>query len=75
MEIVVCAFFSNRDEEYQVLLPFVPDGLARGEKNLHTIDPERRGEHLERLEAAGISVAIFVPQKRGRFTRSMLLPT
>jgi transcriptional regulator with PAS, ATPase and Fis domain len=24
----VCAFFSNRDEEYQVLLPFIRDGLS-----------------------------------------------
>jgi hypothetical protein len=45
----VCAFFSDRDEEYQVLLPFVRDGLERGEKIVHTVDPERRGEHLERL--------------------------
>jgi MEDS: MEthanogen/methylotroph, DcmR Sensory domain len=53
----VCAFFSDRDEEYQVLLPFVRDGLERGEKIVHTVDPERRGEHLERLEAGGIGVA------------------
>jgi hypothetical protein len=49
----VCAFFSGRDEEYQVLLPFVRDGLERGEKVVHTVDPERRGEHFARLEAGG----------------------
>jgi len=29
----VCAFFNGRDEEYEVLLPFVRDGLERGEKS------------------------------------------
>ncbi len=53
----VCAFFNGRDEEYEVLLPFVRDGLERGEKIVHTVDPERHGEHLERLEAGGIDVA------------------
>src|SRR5712691_5820938 len=28
----ICAFFHNRDEEYRVLLPFIKDGLKRGEK-------------------------------------------
>jgi hypothetical protein len=61
----VCAFFNNRDEEYRVLLPFVRDGLDRGEKIVHTIDPERRREHLERLAAGGIDVATLVQD--GRF--------
>jgi MEDS: MEthanogen/methylotroph, DcmR Sensory domain len=61
----VCAFFNNRDEEYRVLLPFVRDGLDRGEKIVHTIDPERRREHLERLAAGGIDVATLLQD--GRF--------
>ena len=28
----ICAFFHSPDEEYQVLLPFIKDGFARGEK-------------------------------------------
>ena len=31
----VCAFFNGTEEEYRVLLPFVKEGLARGEKAFH----------------------------------------
>src|SRR5947209_9601910 len=53
----VCAFFHSREEEYRVLLPFVKDGIDRGQKAFHIIDPRRRREHLRALEAAGIAVA------------------
>jgi hypothetical protein len=53
----ICAFFHNRDEEYQVLLPFIKEGLKRGEKAFHIVDPQLREEHLERLSSAGVDVA------------------
>ena len=53
----ICAFFHNRDEEYQVLLPFIKEGLKRGEKAFHMVDPQLREEHLKRLRSAGIDVA------------------
>jgi hypothetical protein len=31
----VCAFFSSLQEEYDTLLPFVRDGLQRGERAYH----------------------------------------
>jgi hypothetical protein len=52
----ICAFFNNRDDEYRVLLPFIKDGLECGEKAVHTVDPQRRDEHLRRLTSAGIDV-------------------
>jgi MerR family transcriptional regulator, light-induced transcriptional regulator len=54
----VCAFFDSRDEEYQMLLPFLKDGLEGGEKEIHVVDPALRGDHLARLDAAGIDVAM-----------------
>lgn len=45
----VGAFFHSEEERYQVLGPFVAEGLARGEKVLHIIDPADRGRHLARL--------------------------
>jgi hypothetical protein len=53
----VCAFFHSRDEEYRVLLPFVKEGIERGEKAFHIVDPTHRQEHRRRLEEAGINVA------------------
>lgn len=50
----VCAFFSSDEEEYRVLLPFIQDGFACGDKAVHVVNPHQRGEHLQRLHAAGI---------------------
>ena len=52
----VCAFFHHRDEEYDVLLPFIKEGLELGEKAVHTIDPHRHEQHRDRLKSAGIDV-------------------
>jgi methanogenic corrinoid protein MtbC1 len=53
----LCAFFQTLEERYRVLLPFVREGIERGEKALHVIDPARRTEHRSRLRAGGIDVA------------------
>jgi hypothetical protein len=52
----VCAFFNSIDEEHRVLGSFVKDGLDRGEKATHVVDPGKRQEHLQRLAEAGINV-------------------
>jgi len=52
----VCAFFNTIDEEHRVLGSFYKDGLDRGEKAAHIVDPENREEHLKRLAEAGIHV-------------------
>src|SRR5438128_8199567 len=61
----VCAFFHNPDEEYRVLLPFIKDGLERGEKAFHIVDPKLRAEHRLRLASAGIDVE--TAEKSGQF--------
>lgn len=53
----VCAFFHKKDEEYQVLLPFVKEGFEQDHKAFHIVDPAHRDEHLRRLREAGIDVA------------------
>ena len=52
----VCAFFNSLDEQYRVLRPFIKDGVDRGERALHIVDPEVRDEHLKRLGEAGVDV-------------------
>jgi hypothetical protein len=37
-----------------VLLPFIKDGFASGDKAVHVVKPEERSDHLRRLVAAGI---------------------
>jgi hypothetical protein len=56
----VCAFFHSKDEEYQVLLPFVKEGLEQGDKAFHIIDEQRRSDHLRRLKELGVDVVAAV---------------
>jgi hypothetical protein len=51
-----CAFFHNKDEEYQVLSPFLKEGFEQGDKAFHIVDPEYRAEHLGRLREFGVDV-------------------
>jgi hypothetical protein len=52
----VCAFFNTRDEHYDVLMPFIKEGFAAGDKAFHIGDPTLADDHLRRLTAAGIDV-------------------
>ena len=61
----VCAFFSNDEEEYRVLLPFIKEGFERGDKAVHVVNPNQRQDHLRRLVAAGIDTA--TAEQSGQF--------
>src|SRR5207253_10446873 len=50
----ICAFFHSPDEEYRVLLPFIREGIERGEKGFHLVDPRLLEDHFRRLREAGI---------------------
>jgi hypothetical protein len=52
----VCAFFSNKEEEYRVLLPFILEGFHQGDRAVHIIHPRKGRDHVRRLEQAGIDV-------------------
>lgn len=60
----VCAFFTSEEEEYRVLMPFIQEGLACGDKAVHVVNPEQREEHLRRLADVGIDTAEV--EKRGQ---------
>ena len=83
----VCAFFSSPQEEYTTLLPFVRDGLDRGERAYHILPSQYREEHLAQLRSVGIDVAaaqrrrqleVATPQETylrgGRFNKDAMLP-
>ena len=52
----ICGFFRNPEEEYRLLLPFIKEGFDRGEKLFHVVNPQLRGNHVQRFESAGIDV-------------------
>ncbi len=53
----VCAFFHNKDEEYDVLLPFIKEGFEHGDKAYHIVEASHRPKHRHRLQDAGIDTA------------------
>src|SRR5689334_4012972 len=53
----VCAFFHTPEEEYQIMLPFIREGIAQAEKVFQIIDPARQTELLRRLEQTGADPA------------------
>ena len=52
-----CAFFTSKEEEYRVMLPFMAEGLEAGDKLVHILDQNLRREWLTRLTGAGIDAA------------------
>jgi MEDS: MEthanogen/methylotroph, DcmR Sensory domain len=52
----ICAFFNGMDEHYRVLQTFIKDGLDKGDKAFHLVDPSRFEDHLKRLADEGIDV-------------------
>jgi len=50
------AFFRSKAEQFEVLTPFVKEGLKRGEKFLNSIDPPNRETHSQQLREAGVDV-------------------
>ncbi|MDB5872212.1 MAG: hypothetical protein JWQ07_1654 [Ramlibacter sp.] len=53
-----CAFFSDPEEEYRVLLPFASDCAQCGERCLLFLDPAHEQERRERLIDAGIEIGV-----------------
>lgn len=52
----ICALFHSPEERYRIMLPFIKEGLDRGEHAFHIVDPNLRGEHRQRLQSAGVDV-------------------
>jgi DcmR-like sensory protein len=60
-----CAFFNSREEEYSVSLPFIKNGFECGHRAFHLVGSERRQDHLQRLEGAGVDTV--ATRRTGQF--------
>jgi hypothetical protein len=49
-----CAFFDSRDQQYEILLPFLLEGWQHGNGLLSILDPDNRDDHLLRLRSRDI---------------------
>lgn len=52
----ICAFFNSREEQNKTLMPFFKEGMERGEKLFHIVDPRLHEEHVSACSACGIDV-------------------
>jgi hypothetical protein len=60
-----CAFFHDEEQFYKVLLPFIREGFAAGDRAVHIVDPAKRASHVQRLTSAGIDA------QRGQDTKQL----
>ncbi len=60
----VCAFFHSQDQEDKVVVPFLKEGINRGEKTFCTLDHESRVHLSQNLSREGIDVACA--ERRGQ---------
>jgi hypothetical protein len=52
----VCGFFDSEDERYDVMLPYLKEGLENKEEVLTILESTSFADHCERLSKAGITV-------------------
>ena len=60
----VCAFFHTQHQEDKVIVPFLKEGIDRGEKAYCVLDRGMRMHLLQKLSLAGIEVPLA--EKRGQ---------
>lgn len=53
----VCAFVDSREQQYEILLPFLKEGVECRDCLLSIVAPEHRADHLLRLRGAGIEAS------------------
>jgi hypothetical protein len=49
-----CAFVDSRDQQYEIFVPFLREGMDCGECLLNIVAPQNRANHAERLRKSGI---------------------
>src|SRR3984957_16211695 len=60
----VCALFHTQDQEDKVIVPFLKEGIDRGEKAFCVVDHKMRMHLLQKLSLAGIEATLA--EKRGQ---------
>lgn len=52
----ICGFFDSEDERYEVILPYLKEGLENNEEVLNILESTSYDDHCDRLAGAGIPV-------------------
>lgn len=57
----ICAFVDSREQQYEILLPFLKEGLERNDCLLNVVSPQHYANHVLRLREAGINAGTLAP--------------
>ena len=52
----ICAFFDSREQQYEVLMPYLSEGLERGDQVVTILESSSHQDHVSRLRSAGLPV-------------------
>ncbi|UWY26957.1 MEDS domain-containing protein [Flavobacterium sp. TR2] len=53
----ICGFFDSREQQYEVIIPYIMEGLKANDKVINILEGNRHGEHCRCLADNGISIA------------------
>lgn len=53
----ICGFFDSKAERYDVILPYIKEGLERNEKVINIMESDCHAEHCKHLSTSGIPLA------------------
>ncbi|MBL0737743.1 MEDS domain-containing protein [Flavobacterium sp. GN10] len=53
----ICGFFDSREQQYEVIIPYILEGLEGNDKVINILEGNRHGEHCRCLTENGISIA------------------
>lgn len=53
----ICGFFDSREQQYEIIIPYIMEGLQANEKVINILEGNRHSEHCRCLANNGISIA------------------
>lgn len=53
----ICGFFDSREQQYEVIIPYILEGLEANDKVVNILEGNRHSEHCRCLADNGISIA------------------
>lgn len=52
----ICGFFDSKEQQYEVIIPYIIEGLATNDKVINILEGNHHGEHCRCLAENGISI-------------------
>lgn len=53
----ICGFFDSKEQQYDVIIPYIMEGLESNDKVVNILEGNRHGEHCRCLSDNGVSIS------------------